>query len=162
MSAASVVIPCKRVHELSGRRFQSSRPLRGRTAQRVKPAILVVDDEPLLRRLLQAALEVQGFTVWLAADGREALQIYQRHRLGIDLVLLDVLMPGLDGPQTLAALQMLEPAIACCFMTGFAGDYTYRNLLEQGALRVFAKPFRPGELGASLWQLVARVERHGA
>jgi CheY-like chemotaxis protein len=121
-----------------------------------------VDDEPLLRKLLQVALEQQGLTVWLAADGHEALQIYQRHRARIALVLLDVRMPGLDGPQTLAALQILDPAVACCFMTGYAGDYTYPNLLERGAIRVFAKPFRPAELGIFLWQMVTKLERRGA
>jgi CheY-like chemotaxis protein len=133
-----------------------------RTAQLPKPGILVVDDEPLLRKLLQVALEQQGFQIWLAADGYEALQLYQKHRLHVALVLLDVRMPGLDGPQTLAALQILDPALACCFMTGFAGDYSYTNLLERGALRVFAKPFRPAELGVFLWHMVAKLERRGA
>jgi CheY-like chemotaxis protein len=47
--------------------------------------------------------------VWLAAGGQEALDLYQRHREAIDVVLLDVRMPGLDGPQTLAALRALNP-----------------------------------------------------
>jgi CheY-like chemotaxis protein len=121
--------------------------------QQRKPGILVVDDEPAVRALLQIALRQDGFAVWLAANGREAVQLYQRHRREIALVLLDVRMPGLDGPRTLAALQALCPMVVGCFMTGAAGDYTEVDLLQQGAVRVFPKPFALGELRAALRQL---------
>jgi CheY-like chemotaxis protein len=113
-----------------------------------------VDDEPVVRNLLQAVLERQGFTVWLAANGQEAIQLYRQYRTRIDLVLLDVRMPDYDGPQTLAALQRHYFAAVCCFMTGQAGDYTEADLLKRGAARVFAKPFVLAELRASLGQLL--------
>src|SRR5262245_55107189 len=72
------------------------------------PAILVVDDEPMIRKLLQLQLQQQGFGVLVAADGREALVLYQARRSTIALVLLDVRMPDLDGPQTLAALRQCD------------------------------------------------------
>ena len=122
-----------------------------------KPGILVVDDEAAVRGLLQVALQQQGFMVRLAANGYEAL-LHQRYSPEMDLVLLDVRMPGLDGPQTLAALQEADPTIVSCFMTGYGGDYTETDLLELGAARVFAKPFRLGELRSVLWQLAAELE----
>lgn len=132
-----------------------------RNAQQAKPGILIADDEPLVRDLLQAVLQHQGFTVWLAASGHDALQLYQQNRPQIALVLLDVRMPGLDGPQTLARLQRLNPAVACCFMTGYAGDYTEVDLLQQGAARVFAKPFELGELHSFLGQLASKRSNRG-
>ena len=122
------------------------------------PAILVVDDEPLIRELLQLTLEQQGFSVFLAADGREALALYQAQRSTIALVLLDVRMPGLDGPATLTALRRLDPAICACFLTGHAGGYTDEELLERGAVRVFAKPFHSAELGVVLRQVIVQHE----
>jgi CheY-like chemotaxis protein len=111
-----------------------------------KPGILVVDDEIAVRTLLEAAFRSQGYTVWLAADGQQAVDLYQEHRPEIALVFLDVRMPILDGPQALQALRRLEPAVRCCFMSGQSGQYSDDELMELGAVHVFKKPFRLGEL----------------
>src|SRR3954470_11871134 len=74
-------------------------------AQGRRRGVLVVDDEECVRDVLDAMLRQQGFAVWLAADGWEALEVYRLHLAAIDLVLLDVRMPGLDGPATLTALR---------------------------------------------------------
>jgi CheY-like chemotaxis protein len=124
-----------------------------------KPGVLVVDDEPAIRALLRAALERSGFAVWVAVDGHEAIQVCEKVGPQISLALLDVRMPGLDGPATLRALQNLNPDLACCFMTGDAGKYTESELARYGAARIFAKPFALADLRAFLWMLAARV--HG-
>jgi len=82
---------------------------------RDKPGVLVVDDEHMVRILLQLGLERNGFYVWLAADGREALELYEKNRQHVAVVLLDVRMPGMDGPQTLDALRALNPEVLVCF-----------------------------------------------
>lgn len=119
-----------------------------------KPGILVVDDEAMVRALLEVGLRQSGFTVWQAASGPEAVEFYRRRGNDISLVLLDVNMPGWTGLQTLAALQQLNPAICCCFMTGNTGLYTREQLLGLGAAQVFNKPFRLAEVGQLLWELV--------
>jgi DNA-binding NtrC family response regulator len=105
--------------------------------------------------MLQAVLQRQGFAVWLADGGRAGLELYQRHREHIAVVLLavvllDVRMPGLDGPQTLALLRQADPEVTCCFMSGHSGPYTAQDLLALGALHVFDKPFHMDELGQTL------------
>jgi CheY-like chemotaxis protein len=117
--------------------------------------VLVVDDEGALRRLLGIGLRREGFAVWLAATGREALDLYRRHREIIDTVLLDVLMPGLNGPQTLAALQELNPQIRCCFMSGDLGSYTEERLRSLDAAAVLQKPFPLDEVAQVLRQLAS-------
>jgi CheY-like chemotaxis protein len=119
-----------------------------------KPGILIADDMALILTLLKFELEPRGLAVWLAVDGDDALDLYRRHRNDIDLVLLDVRMPGLDGPQTMAALQRLNPDVVVCFMSGDFGTYTKEELLDRGAAWIFSKPFRPVEV-ADLLQLVA-------
>ncbi len=119
--------------------------------------ILVVDDDAAVRGLLDLALRRQGFAVWLAANGQEALEQYRCHRATIDVALLDVLMPGLDGPQTLAALQALNPQVRCCFMSGDLGLYSEWKLQSMGAAVVFHKPFRLAEIAQALRDLAGQA-----
>jgi two-component system OmpR family response regulator len=112
--------------------------------------VLVADDEADVRDVLHATLRREGFAVWLAAHGHEALSVFRQQRESIDLVLLDVHMPGLDGPQTLVALQEVTPQIRCCFMTGYLDGYTVQGLRHLGARAVFMKPFRPFEVAQAL------------
>lgn len=121
---------------------------------RDKPGVLVVDDDHLVRGIVQLGLERNGFDVRMAAGGREAIQLYRTHRDSIALVLLDVRMPGLDGPQTLRALREMNPEIVACFMTGAAGGYDADELLQFGAAQLIAKPFLISELVDSLRQLI--------
>ncbi len=120
--------------------------------------ILVADDEEEVRDVLHDKLRHEGFSVWLAADGQEALDLYRTHCETIDVALLDVCMPGLDGPQTLAALQELTPQIRCCFMSGYLGSYTEERLRDLGAATVFAKPFRVDEVAHVLGELANQTD----
>jgi len=119
-----------------------------------KPGVLVVDDEHFVRLLVQLGLERDGFDVWLARDGREAIDLYRRHRAEIAVVLLDVQMPGLDGVQTLEVLRELNPEILACFMSGNTGAYEPEELLQRGAAHFIAKPFRLDDL-ANILRLMA-------
>lgn len=122
-----------------------------------KIGVLVVDDDHLVRALVQLALERSGFDVWLASNGREAIRLYGTHRDGIAVVLLDVLMPGLDGPETLDALRALNPEILACFMSGDTGVYHPEELRRRGAAQVIAKPFRVDQLADVLRQVTQAV-----
>jgi CheY-like chemotaxis protein len=119
--------------------------------------ILVVDDEPCLREVVSLGMRQQGFAVWQAAHGQEALDQYRRHHETIDMVLMDVAMPGLDGPQALAALQELNPRIHCCFMSGDLGAYTEARLYDLGAAAVLRKPFHLTGVAEVLWEWVRDV-----
>ncbi len=103
--------------------------------------VLVADDEPGVLQMLDFALRYHAFTVRCAAGGEAAICAYQRHQSTVDVVLLDVQMPGLDGPQTLAELRRIDPAVRCVFMSGNVGGYTAEELLNLGAVRIVAKPF---------------------
>lgn len=121
---------------------------------RHKLGVLVVDDEHMVRIMVQMGLEQHGFDVWLAANGRKAIDLYRAYREDIALVLLDVSMPGLDGPQTLDALRELDPEVRACFMSGDTGAYKPEELRQQGAAYIIAKPFLLDDLADILWQLV--------
>ena len=123
-----------------------------------KYGILVVDDEEAVRGVLNIGITRRGLAVWLAATGREALDLYRRHGQAIDVVLMDARMPGLDGPQTLAELQQLNPHVRCGFMSGHLGGYTELQLCDRGALAVIPKPFRLAQVVQGLWELVSKAD----
>jgi CheY-like chemotaxis protein len=108
---------------------------------------LVVDDDDLVRVMLRLALEREGFQVWVAANGGEAIDLYRRHRASIHVVLLDVQMPNLDGPSTLDSIRQLNPDVCACFVSGDTGGYEPEDLIRRGAMAVFHKPFRLIDLG---------------
>jgi DNA-binding response OmpR family regulator len=122
-----------------------------------RPGVLVVDDEHFVRTMLQLGLQQHGFEVHVAANGREAIALYRERREQIALVLLDIQMPDLDGPQTLHALHALNPGVLACFMSGDMGCYDPHELLKCGAARVITKPFYLAQL-AKVLRLLLRGE----
>jgi DNA-binding response OmpR family regulator len=123
---------------------------------------LVIDDDPMLLHLLRAVLGHEGFTIWTADSGAAGLALYGRHRGQIDVVLIDVRMPGQDGPQTLAELRQLDAAVPCCFMSGFSGEYSEEDLARLGATAFFSKPFQINELAGRLRQIAQKPARRSA
>jgi CheY-like chemotaxis protein len=117
------------------------------------PGVLVADDDELVRGVLGAALRAGGFVPHLAPDGEGALDLLRGHKDEVGAVLLDVCMPGLDGPQTLTELRRILPHVPCCFMTGYSELYGAEDLLALGAVRVFEKPFRLDEVVRTLGEL---------
>jgi CheY-like chemotaxis protein len=120
--------------------------------------ILVVDDEEFLRDMLNIGLREEGFAVWLAANGREAFEVYQSRRAAIDVVVLDMHMPDQNGPQTLAELQNLSPQIRCCFLSADFESYTEDRLRSLGAAAVLHKPIALPELAQVLRQLASKAD----
>ncbi|MFQ3649555.1 MAG: response regulator [Gemmataceae bacterium] len=104
-------------------------------------AVLIVEDEPAVRQVLQLLCERLGFTAFATDSGYEAVNLYQMHRSDIRLVLLDVHMPILDGPATLTRLRDVGLNAKVVFMSAHTGCYSIESLLAFGADRFFEKPF---------------------
>jgi CheY-like chemotaxis protein len=113
--------------------------------------LLYVDDEPDIREVVQLSLGlVDGLTIHTANSGQNALELLPV--LKPDIVLLDVMMPQIDGPATLMRMRA-DPAIAgipVVFMTAKAMPTEVALFKEMGAVAVIAKPFDPMELGNQL------------
>jgi DNA-binding NtrC family response regulator len=129
------------------------------SCQPPKPGILVVDDEESVRNLLRVGLRRSGFEVYLASNGAEAVALYRQEQQAIAVVLLDVRMPVLDGPEALSALQAINPGVRACFMSGSMGHYEAHDLLGRGAWSIFVKPFDLDEVAGVLWQIAAGAAR---
>jgi len=103
--------------------------------------ILVVDDEPLMRKALALVLESLGHRVHTCADGSEAVELVRGAPGEFDLVVLDMIMPHMDGRQTLRALRELDPGVRALMVSGYSEDDTAEGLLEDGARGFLQKPF---------------------
>jgi signal transduction histidine kinase/ActR/RegA family two-component response regulator len=120
--------------------------------------ILIVDDEPMVGEVMVDLLGDLGHTVTLCASGQQAIDHYATHARDIDLVLLDLNMPGLDGVQTLAALRVQDPALRAFIITGYARDDQVTPELKASVLGFLPKPFRHQDLVAAL----AKIDRRRA
>jgi two-component system cell cycle sensor histidine kinase/response regulator CckA len=100
--------------------------------------VLLVDDEPLVRRMVALILEEQGFTVLAANSGSEAIRISRSHPGEIDLLVSDVMMPGMDGPTLAKELLAEQPALPILFMSGGCESV---HLDEDKPFRFVSKPF---------------------
>jgi excisionase family DNA binding protein len=110
--------------------------------------VLVVDDEAPVRESLQAALEVKGYEVVLAKDGREALRIVRQD--DFDLIFLDVLLPSVSGGSVLRAIKRRSPETIVVLITGFPQHDETLAALEFGPAMLLPKPFRLGDLDTVL------------
>jgi two-component system cell cycle sensor histidine kinase/response regulator CckA len=101
--------------------------------------ILVVDDEPQVREVISRVLASCGYTVITAEEGREALERFGDGS-GIDLVVLDMVMPGMGGRECLARLRQANAAVRVVIATGYTSDGSAQELLGEGALAIVEKP----------------------
>jgi DNA-binding NtrC family response regulator len=113
--------------------------------------VLVVEDEPLMRSLLTAAIQQSGADVIAAADGVEGLEKFRECRSA--LIVSDVRMPHMDGLELLRAVRELEPTAAVVLVTGYDDEDMLKQVREAGADYVLSKPFRLDDLK----RIVARV-----
>lgn len=100
--------------------------------------ILVVDDEPQIRRLLVKFLGGHGFQMLEASDGKEALTIFEKENP--DLVFMDVIMPGLNGLQALKQIHQKSPATPVIMLSALYEEETAREAIEYGAYDYLTKP----------------------
>jgi CheY-like chemotaxis protein len=133
-----------------------SRPWPGQeTTPVLQPTVLVVDNDAPVRFVLGALLKAQGCRVLLASNAWESLKLYRQHLGDIDLVLLDVQLPGMDGLATLEALRDINPRVRCGFLSGGStGDDDEANrLLRRGAELVIPKPYTLDHIGGLVRRL---------
>jgi len=112
--------------------------------------VLVVDDDPTQRRLMQAAAEKQGFRARVVDNGELALAEASDPRQGVDVVLLDLVMPGLSGMETLERLMERRPDLPVIVLTATGGIDTVVQAMRAGAIDFLVKPASPERIGISI------------
>ncbi len=119
--------------------------------------VLLVEDDPTVRRLTRRILEESGYTVLEAANGAEALSLVQGGRQHFDVLLTDLMMPKVSGADLAAALRKERPSLPVVFMSGYADEIIRRQLGEGGTLpAVLAKPYTMDALRTAVREALAK------
>jgi PAS domain S-box-containing protein len=118
--------------------------------------VLVVEDEPAVREMTARALREYGYRVVEASDGEEGLARLRERDNGIRLVVADVVMPGMDGPELARRAASLRPGLQVLFMSGYTDDEVVRRGLLDAGQPFLHKPFTPEALGEQVAALLRR------
>jgi two-component system cell cycle sensor histidine kinase/response regulator CckA len=127
------------------------KPMTPRPVQTGAGTILFVDDEAMIRASGMRMLETLGYQVLLAENGRVAIDLYQRNREAISLVILDLVMPVMDGPETFHRLKELDPGVRILLTSGYTREWNIDPLLV-GAAGFIPKPYDIEQLSEKLYQ----------
>ncbi|RKY21314.1 MAG: hypothetical protein DRQ55_04845 [Planctomycetota bacterium] len=119
--------------------------------------ILVVEDEPAVSQLVLQSLQELGYRTHLAADGKRALELYRTHQASIDLILSDVMLPHLSGPEFVAQLRRDGHEPAVLFMSGYTNNALIHVSRLPGEVDLLEKPFRSGDLARRVRRALDRA-----
>jgi signal transduction histidine kinase len=121
------------------------------------PTVLLVEDEPALRRLVQRMLEGEGYSVLPAQDGLDAIALAGRHEGPLDLLLTDVVMPGLGGPELVRRLRAVRPDLQVLYMSGYNDSRIISGDAEWSEVELLVKPFTLDELIDRVRELIVQA-----
>lgn len=127
-----------------------------------KKTILVVDDEPEIRKLVSAMVTAFGYAVLTADSGEHALTLYKHHKDPIEMLITDVVQPGMSGPMLADKLTALQPDLKVLYISGYDNTQVVQKYVVEKGHSLLPKPFTAGEIRAKMQQIlgVPAVQTH--
>jgi len=121
-----------------------------------RETLMVVDDEASIRNLIMDSLEPLGYQIITARNGKEALHLAETRSDAIDLVLADVVMPGMKGTELAKSLKQLQPSLKVIYMSGYLDDTRLRMDVDDQRVDFLQKPLTPRKLSARVREVLDR------
>jgi DNA-binding NtrC family response regulator len=128
-------------------------------AGRGPATLLLVEDEEMVAAIAEQMLARIGHKVFLARDGAEAVSIYQEQRGAIDLVILDMIMPGMSGADTFDRLKAIDPEVRVLLSSGYSLNGQATEILNRGCRGFIQKPFTIEQLSRKIREILSANER---
>jgi two-component system, cell cycle sensor histidine kinase and response regulator CckA len=116
--------------------------------------VLLVEDDGAVRLVTRRALEHQGYVVIDAAGGLDAVRLAAEHRGHIDLIVSDVVMPDMSGPECVARITATRPHVPTLYVSGYADDILEAHGLIDRTRGFVRKPFTPSELASAIRRML--------
>ena len=130
------------------------------TEDQIAATVLLVDDESIIRQVGSRILMHLGHQVLEAADGEAAIRVFEEAAGGVDVVMLDLCMPRMDGPTCFEKLRVLDPQVPVLFASGDIYDRRLKRYLTLDGVRSLKKPFGTADIMEGiLWGLSIRGEQ---
>jgi two-component system cell cycle sensor histidine kinase/response regulator CckA len=126
------------------------------TKKEARRTILVVDDEPEIRKLVGAMVTAKGYNVLTADSGEHAITLLKNQKTPIDLLLTDVVAPGMSGPMLADKLQEQQPDLKVLYMSGYDNTNVVQKYVVEKGHALLHKPFTGEELGRKIAELLDR------
>jgi PAS domain S-box-containing protein len=140
-------------------------PVKGAAAPGTCRTVLLVEDEPAVLGVAARVLRTLGLTVLEAQDGVEALEVMEAHPDPIDLLITDVVMPKLGGPELAERIQRSNPGTCVIFMSGYSDNRSVREMMADQSVYFIQKPFTPSMLTGMVRRVLGQappgpIEQH--
>jgi CheY-like chemotaxis protein len=116
--------------------------------------ILLVDDEKMVREVNKDLLESIGYKVHAVGNGQEAIAVYMEKKEKINLVILDMIMPGLSGPDTFDRLREINPNVKVLLSSGYSINGKVQTIMDRGCNGFLQKPFKLEELSSKVREML--------
>ncbi len=123
---------------------------KAKTILKGSESILLVDDEASIVEVCHDILASLGYKIYTAGSGGEALDIYKLRQDEINLVILDMIMPGMNGSETFNQLRQINPQVKVILSTGYSGSDQAQQILDKGCQAMIQKPFRVDDLSQTI------------
>jgi len=125
-----------------------------------KETILLVDDEEVVINVSRMILEALGYKVFMARSGQEAIEVYKAKKEVIDLVILDMIMPGMGGENTFDVLKSINPDLKFILSSGYSINGQATRIMERGCQAFIQKPFGARDLSQKIREVLDKSVRN--
>ena len=119
-----------------------------------RPTILVVDDEYNIRSMMREIMEMSGLKVFTAGNGKDGVEMYKKYRDDIDLIIMDMVMPIMDGREAFLEIKKIDPQQKIFIISGYSQREDLEDMLEKGAVGFLRKPFQVKEIVSKVKEIL--------
>ena len=127
-----------------------------------KKTILVIDDEPEIRKLVGAMVTQFGYAVLTADSGEHALTLYRNHKGHIEMLIADVVAPGMSGPMLADKLTAIQPDLKVLYISGYDNTHVVQKYVVEKGHALLSKPFTLEQLKTKMAELLEPAEHASA
>ena len=132
----------------------ASREMPAQDILKGQETILVVDDEKIIADVTQGMLEQFGYQVLIARSGQEAIDIFRTNPDRIDLVIMDMIMPGMNGGEAYDRIKAIKPDVKVILSSGYSLNGMAKDIMSRGIKAFIQKPFRLGDLSRIIREVI--------